>query len=76
MLGIALAIPNPCDNIGGVAGVAPAERVARNEVRAQGETAPQKNTHETEAHILEWESFASWAVFTQSCNLSRQRLRR
>ena len=31
---------NPCDNIGGVAGVAPAERVATNEVGAQGETSP------------------------------------
>ena len=36
----ALAKSNPCDNNGGVAGVSPAERVARNEVRAQGETSP------------------------------------
>lgn len=35
-----LDVSNPCDNIGGVAGVSPAEGVATNEVGAQGETSP------------------------------------
>ena len=40
MLGIALAIPNPCDNIGGVAGISPLEGVASNKVRARGRLSP------------------------------------
>ena len=45
MLGIALAIPNPCDNIGGVVGVSPAERVAENAqaVGARGRLPPSGN---------------------------------
>ena len=36
MLGIALAIPNPCDNIGGVAGVAPARRGSEQQSASAG----------------------------------------
>ena len=38
--GIALAIPNPCGNIGVLGAVPLGEGVATNEVGAQGETSP------------------------------------
>lgn len=40
MLGIALAIPNPCDNIGGVAGVSPARRGSEQQSASEGKAFP------------------------------------